>query len=179
MHDVELVQQQSQECDNREDWLSDAHDKDPCLVDLTSVAHSITGLSSRETQKQLAHYKRKSFSLTLALKSKEKQLRSLTGPMYRRLLKNDSLCYFYTGIPTTCIKVFEALVSYFKDKEKQHQTTKKNASLKIRRHKRPAKPSTLYSQLCTKDQLLLCLMNLKLGLLHRDLAERYVLYHPE
>jgi hypothetical protein len=140
----------SESIDSAEDWMD---------VSKHSPAASTTKLP---TFKELQKVKGRYIARTIALKAARKRLAPFLRPTHKRLLRNNDLCRFYTGIPTVC--VFNALCTYIQQENKLHQIAQQ---CKIGRKNRK-----LTSKLIIQDAVLLTLMKLRLGLLNVDLAER-------
>lgn len=118
--------------------------------------------SAHRNKSELNNLKGRYFAMSLRLKHKTKLLSSLTAPLHKRLLTNDSKCSFYTGI--SLLTIFNALCAY--TKELKAKVEKSNKGTKDKRRPAP--------KLYHEDAILLTLMKLRLALLHRDLADRSV-----
>jgi len=106
----------------------------------------------------------------LRLKEKSHLLKCFTKPVSQRLLKTDSDVVFYTGIPQLC--TFNLVCKYMKDCTRS--TSKKpTAALNVKlKYKKIKKMPERKLNLIMEDRILLTLMKLRLGLLHKDLADR-------
>lgn len=104
------------------------------------------------------------------LKSKTKQLKQFLQPLHKRLLKADTNTNFYTGIPQTAMYI--SLCRYLKEFERQRN---KKSTLTIQlKYKVINVGEKRTCHLLMEDKVLLTLMKLRLGLLHKDLADRLV-----
>ena len=93
-------------------------------------------------------------------------------PVSKRLLKADTDVSFYTGLPN--IKCFQALVKYHNDllpkSQNRHKNIRFNVVAKYCKWIPAAKKPT--KKLRSEERVLMVLMKLRLGLLHKDLADR-------
>ena len=95
-----------------------------------------------------------------------------TLPINEKLLKTDKNCDFYTGIRS--IKEFNVLhdiVSPFV--KRRWRGVKKTSTSILRKYKSKPKSFGLQRKLSSKDEFLLMLMKLRLGLITGDLADRF------
>ncbi len=97
--------------------------------------------------------------------------KDIKQPLYMDLLKNDKKCIFYTNIPK--LKMFHVLHDIIQPlvRNRFHRKipTKSYSKLKCNTPKKCGRQRTLDS----KDELLLTLMKLRLGLLFEDLGDRF------
>ena len=93
-------------------------------------------------------------------------------PVYKHLLKSDRSCDFYTGLMS--VSVFHELHSAISPLIKRRWRGAKKTSTGVFRNfrKRP-KVFGPKRKLCSKDEFLMLLMKLRLGLLTTDLADRF------
>ena len=127
---------------------------------LTSMANEISKLNKEKEQlaSNIEHLTRKIDSLSL--KKSQKPLSAVN-------INTDKKMRFYTGIQT--VAIFNILFSLIKPSlPKIHYWRGKVLSTK-----RPKKIRQRQNKLCGKDQLLLVLVRLRLGLLNQDLADRF------
>lgn len=125
--------------------------------------------------KQLAKVKAQYFKQTMALRAKNKRLLQLTGPINKLLLKTDKDVMFYTGIPTKGL--FHSLCKAIHRFSNIRMKPSKTVTLRLRQKYKMLSSSSQgtveNTKLCLADQILMTLMKLRLGLLHKDLADRY------
>lgn len=106
----------------------------------------------------------------MSLKAKTHQLEKLKLSVNQQLLKSDSDVNFYTGLPNK--ETFELVARYVNAAQpKKVPTTLTVTTLK---YKLPCKAERKCTKLSTANKILLTLMKIRLGLLHKDLADRYV-----
>ncbi|XP_057305232.1 uncharacterized protein LOC130642165 [Hydractinia symbiolongicarpus] len=93
-------------------------------------------------------------------------------PVNELLLNSDEDVMFYTGITSRIL--FDKLCSYITPyvKRKWRGLKETNITL-VRKYKRTPNKSGPKSKLCVKDEFLLMLMKIRLGLLGQDLAQRF------
>ncbi|XP_057310232.1 uncharacterized protein LOC130648212 [Hydractinia symbiolongicarpus] len=93
-------------------------------------------------------------------------------PVNELLLNSDEDVMFYTGITSRIL--FDKLCSYITPyvKRKWRGLKETNITL-VRKYKRTPNKSGAKSKLCVKDEFLLMLMKIRLGLLGQDLAQRF------
>ena len=169
-------------CTNSEDWLSTGNDsssQNTHTVELDTLPDgnydgetSIASPQLEAIEKKIQQLELKNFKQTLMLRSKTKQLLQLLGPVNKLLLKNDADALFYTGIPK--LKIFHSLCSLLRRFEKVKAKPSKTVTMLLRiKYKRLPYTNLLDPKLGYEDQILMTLMKLRLGLLHKDLADRY------
>ena len=93
-------------------------------------------------------------------------------PLYQTLLKVDSDAAFYTGCP--CIESFNDLHEVTSPFMKRKWKGKSNTVSKIiRKFRKSPKKLGRKTKLTSQDELLLTLMKLRLGLMEKDLSDRF------
>ena len=86
-------------------------------------------------------------------------------------IKDDKKMKFYTGIPTVSIfNVIFALIAKYFPNIVYWRGAKRFVSSKVKKHQRDRQT---FHKVCKRDQFLLTLMKLRLGLLNEDLANRF------
>lgn len=126
--------------------------------------HTAAGKSS-----DVVHY--------LRLKERLKQLEPFLKPLYKKLLTSNHAAHFYTNLPT--LDTFNILCKYVKRYEMNiKKSTKSGRQTTLTKYwnlRSSARNQKLIQQiLCVEDRILMTLMKLRLDLLHRDLADRYI-----
>jgi hypothetical protein len=111
----------------------------------------------------------------MTLKAKMQLLRTMTRPLSQQLLKKDGDAQFYTGLPT--IATFKSVVKFVQawQKLKEGKQTVRRLAYTLKLHKykhlHPI-PTRNIGKIPISEKILLVLMKLRLGLLHKDLADR-------
>jgi hypothetical protein len=108
-------------------------------------------------------------ALSLQLKSHRSQLKTLIQPMHRKILKTSHDVHFYTGLPN--LECFRAVVKYYNDLNK-HEKKKPITYTIIHKYRKATPPKKPATKLVLEVKILLVLMKLRLGGLHKDLADR-------
>ena len=144
-------------------------------TNLSSSDHTACLSKSEQLEKQIKILNGRIMSLSLQVKSQRSQLRKSLAPVYRKLLKSDADAVFYTGLPN--LKCYKAVVQYYNDFQLPATSPKKNQHARFNiaskyRKLTPSTPKKATTKLCTQDKILMVLMKLRLGLLHKDLADR-------
>ncbi|XP_065666922.1 uncharacterized protein LOC124813812 isoform X2 [Hydra vulgaris] len=88
-----------------------------------------------------------------------------------RILKTDSDCDFFTGVQT--VAEFKSLHTIISPFVRRRWRGTKNTTTVTRKFKKVPKQFGPHRKLLSEDEFLLFLMKLRLGLLNRDLAERF------
>lgn len=141
----------------------------------SSTDHTACLSKSDQLEKQIKILNGRIMSLSLQVKSQRSQLRKSLAPVYRKLLKSDADAVFYTGLPN--LKCYKAVVQYYNDFQLPATSPKKNQHARFNiaskyRKLTPSTPRKPTTKLCSQDRILMVLMKLRLGLLHKDLADR-------
>lgn len=150
--------------------------------DITVVKKTIKQEPTEETSsnhincnKIINNLKGKYFTKQLELKSKTHQLKLLTNPLHQQLFKKDQDVQFYTGIPN--METFKIIIKYLNEWEKMcRKPSKKGAiyNVKLKYKQKNLTEKNKPVSLVLADKVLLVLMKLRLDLLHKDLADRYI-----
>ena len=120
------------------------------------------------TRKKLKALQGVHMAKCMLLRAKQKQLKQLQRPLHLKLLTSDSNVLFYTGLPS--LSTFKSLSKYIKEFQyKPLKPTTVTIKLKYKAAKLGKKRQV---HLSTEEKILLTLMKLRLGLLHKDLADR-------
>mgnify|MGYP001793433907 CR=1 FL=1 len=121
----------------------------------------------KELEKKIKILNGEKMALKMRLSSKLTIIKNLTRPTYQQLLKQDNDVNFYTGVPN--LAAYHSICSYIRSFEKGRENKTVTYHIKVRyRNICPAKTNTML----IGDRILLTLMKLRLGLLHKDLADR-------
>lgn len=129
-------------------------------------------IKSLTTTKNLFKNQFNKQSATLNMLHKSVNNCSCKLPLYKSLLKSDKKCDFYTGIIT--LKLFEHLHDIITPLVRRRwRGVKKTSTGIFRNFKKIPKRFGPARKLCSKDEFLLFLMKLRLGLLNEDLADRF------
>lgn len=122
-----------------------------------------------DTFRKLQTLQAKYFTRVLQLKAKTTQLKLFLKPLHKKLLTRDGDVNFYTGIPN--IRTFTAVCNYYGEFVKQRQRRRATFSFSAKYRQAPIQKRKV--KMSIEDRVLLTLMKLRLGLLHKDLADRY------
>lgn len=121
-----------------------------------------------DTRKKLKALQGVHMAKCMLLRAKQKQLKQLQRPLHLKLLTSDSNVLFYTGLPS--LSTFKSLSKYIK--EFQYKPLKPpTVTIKLK-YKAAKLGKKRQVHLSTEEKILLTLMKLRLGLLHKDLADR-------
>ena len=158
-----------------ENWL-DVQSSDDVIV-LENIHHSSVAQKHAHLLRKMRTMKGKYMARTMVLKRTTKRLAPYLLPMHKRLLRSDDLCCFYTGIPKAAI--FYAICKYTAQIRKEIRNAAVKSTSNAFFHQRRQTTNTLkskssFTKLGHENAILLTLMKLRLGLLNKDLAERYV-----
>lgn len=127
--------------------------------------------NERLASKKLGELQGRYMSKCMLLKSKSFRLKNFLKPLHRQLLKTDQDTNFYMGIPN--LNVYNAICKYIKEIECQNTAKEKTPAFRIQLKYRTVKPKRrMELKLKMEDRILLTLMKLRLGLLHKDLSDR-------
>ena len=108
--------------------------------------------------------------LTKELNSHKKTCTCKT-PIDQRIIKTDKDVLFYTGINSKAL--FDKFFEYIKPLVKRKWRGPRVKSSIVRRFKNSPKKIGPNLKLSGREEFLLCLMKIRLGLLHEDLANRF------
>ena len=113
--------------------------------------------------------------LTKELNSHKKTCTCKT-PIDQRIIKTDKDVLFYTGIKSKAL--FDKFFEYIKPlvKRKWRGPSVKNSIVTL--FKNSSKKIGPKSKLSAREEFLLCLMKIRLGLLHEDLPNRFSISKP-
>ena len=92
-------------------------------------------------------------------------------PLYQELLKNDQKCLFYTNIPK--LELFNKLHEIMKGFVRNRFHRKASVSVNLKNKHVTPKKRGRQRVLNSKDELLLTMMKIRLGLLFEDLGDRF------
>lgn len=133
------------------------------------IAISVSLLRKYRVYNQLL--KRENVLLKHKIKLLEQKLKLPDHTISSTLLKNNSDCLFYTGIDT--ISLFSKLHSFIESFVRRRWRGFKCISTKLRKFAKSPKKFGPTRKLKSQDEFLLTLMWLRLGLLKKDLADRF------
>ena len=174
---VSLMPSESSCGQHAEDWLVSEESRQPphySFGDAPSFAetsNSQVRVRPSGVAVQLAQLKAQHFKQTMTLRTKTRQLLQLMGPVNKLLLKTDKDTLFYTGIPTK--KLFYSLCRAAHKFSNARSKPSQNVAIRLRqKYKMNLKGTLDATKLSQADQILLTLMKLRLGLLHKDLSDR-------
>ena len=116
-------------------------------------------------------------SLNLKIKQLTKELSMLKKtctcnlPIDKKILKTDKDVNFYTGIKTR--ELFDKILEFTKPIVRRKWRGPSFKSTIVRSFKKSPKKIGPKPKLSCREEFLLCLMKIRLGLLHEDLANRF------
>ena len=176
---VILISPQKSCQDDTEDWTAlqetAAENRVKNTFATTTTENESTTISAALKQ-QLAKANAENFKQSMTLRAANKRLLQLTGPLHKTLLKTDKDVLFYAGIPTK--RVYYSLCKAVRKLSHIQIKPSQNVTMRLRQKYKMLPSNTQralhYNKLSLADQILLTLMKLRLGLLHKDLADRYV-----
>lgn len=121
-------------------------------------------------RKQLDELRGQHMTKCMILKEITHELKQLKRPLYQRILLGDADFKFYTGLPNST--VFQLVLKYVQAWQRLSQRKSPSLTISILRYKQRSKQQAPSKKLVFPDQILLVLMKLRLGLIHKDLADR-------
>ena len=158
-----------------EPTCSEEMDMDPSEKSLDKICQTTTDMVGVESDKDVEVFKLK--KKILQLECEIKRLNKETSQtMFEKLLTSDSKVNFYTGLPN--LETFNTIFEFMEDKVHKMNYWRGPKYVAVRKirtplfHRSPKKHGPK-RKLSLKDELLLCLMKIRLGLIHEDLADRF------
>ena len=190
MLDKECIMMDTTTCSTQEseNWLTlvendsivEHHSRKEMINDEIQTLPSVGSTNKHfGLNKKLNKLRSRCFNQTLALRRALSQVKKICRPKYKQLLNTNSDVLFYTGIPS--LVVFNSLCKFAQkslQKTSRGQRTSRTISKLLKAKYNSCSFTPVHERhikrLCIADRILLTLMKLRLGLLHRDLSDRLV-----
>ena len=131
-------------------------------------------IKEQNLQRQINLYKNQVHHLTKTVTTQHQSISRCYCklPTYKRLLINNKKCDFYTGVTT--IPIFESLHDIVSPLvNRRWRGVRCTSTAIVRNFRKQPKRFGPARKLCSKDEFLLLLMKLRLGLLNQDLSDRF------